>query len=163
MALRMTEAEFREWQRNRRYEQKQTPCGSIAGAAPTCCQPARPSGVSAEDMDRPKRNKYGNHKVELYGLKFDSQHEAAVYRQLMRQVRAGDLKCVMRQVRFDLGGGYHATKESRYQYIADFVTVDRENRVEIIDAKSEITRQNRTYINKKKQMLAEWGLEIREV
>ena len=200
----MTEDEFREWQQNRGYKPKRTSYGSIAGAAPTCCQPARPSGVSAADMDkaeqrdpeafdrlqkrvakftaakvmeergfpgaeivlpedRKRRNKYGNRKVEIDGLKFDSQHEANVYLDLMARVRAGDLKCVMRQVKFDLGGGYHATKESRYQYIADFVTIDRYDKVEVIDAKSEITRQNRTYLNKKKQMLAEWGLEIREV
>lgn len=159
----MTEDEFREWQQNRGYKPKRTSYGSIAGAAPTCCQPARPSGVSLEDMGKPKRNKYGNRKVEIDGLKFDSQHEANVYADLMARVRAGDLKCVMRQVKFDLGGGYHATKESRYQYIADFVTIDRCDKVEVIDAKSEITRQNRTYLNKKKQMLAEWGLEIKEV
>lgn len=159
----MTEDEFREWQQNRGYKPKRTSYGSIAGAAPTCCQPARSSGVSLEDMGKPKRNKYGNRKVEIDGLKFDSQHEANVYADLMARVRAGDLKCVMRQVKFDLGGGYHATKESRYQYIADFVTIDRYDKVEVIDAKSEITRQNRTYLNKKKQMLAEWGLEIKEV
>ena len=114
-------------------------------------------------QNQKKRPKYGNKRVEIDGLKFDSQHEANVYADLMARVRAGDLKCVMRQVKFDLGGGYHATKESRYQYIADFVTIDRYDKVEVIDAKSEITRQNRTYLNKKKQMLAEWGLEIKEV
>lgn len=178
----MTEDEFREWQQNRGYKPKRTSYGSIAGAAPTCCQPAMPSGVTLADengiqyhtaranlsldsmaKEKPKRQKYGNTRVEIDGLKFDSQHEANVYADLMARVRAGDLKCVMRQVKFDLGGGYHATKESRYQYIADFVTIDRYDKVEVIDAKSEITRQNRTYLNKKKQMLAEWGLEIKEV
>ena len=60
-----------------------------------------------------------------------------------------------RQVRFDLPGGI--------QYVADFVTFDRENRAEVLDAKSEITRQNRTYINKRKQMERCLGLTIREV
>ncbi len=165
MALRMTEDEFREWQQNRGYKPKRTSYGSIVGAAPTCCQPARPSGVSVEDVEQKskKRPKYGNRKVEIDGLKFDSQHEAAVYQDLMLRVRAGELKCVIRQVKFDLGGGYHATKDSRYQYIADFVTIDQNNVVRVLDAKSEITRQNRTYINKRKQMQAEWGLEIKEV
>lgn len=113
--------------------------------------------------DRKKRSKYGNQRVEVDGLKFDSQHEAAVYQDLMARVRTGELKCVCRQVRFDLGGGPHADKGSRYAYIADFVTIDREGRAEIIDAKSEITRKNRTYINKKKQMMSEWGIEIMEV
>ena len=37
MALRMTEEEFREWQRNREYKPQKTSYGSIAGAAPACC------------------------------------------------------------------------------------------------------------------------------
>ena len=109
------------------------------------------------------RNKYGNRRVEVDGIKFDSIHEADVYRDLMMRVKAGELKCVCRQVKFDLGGGRNAGKDSRYQYIADFVTIDQENRVDVLDAKSEITRKNRTYINKKKQILAEWGIAIREV
>lgn len=183
LALRMTEEEFAEWKKrqNRTYTPQKTSYGSIAGASPTCCQPARPSGVTLEfdpesaaplekervsrllGQNQKKRPKYGNRKVEIDGLKFDSEHEAAIYQQLMLQVRAGELKCVIRQVKFDLGGGYHATKDSRYQYIADFVTIDQNNVVRVLDAKSEITRQNRTYINKRKQMQAEWGLEVEEV
>ena len=112
---------------------------------------------------KPKRSKYGNRRVEVSGMKFDSQHEADVYLRLMADVKSGLYKCVMRQVRFDLGGGPNAGEKTRYQYVADFVTIDREDRAAVWDAKSEITRKNRTYINKKKQMLAEWGLEIREV
>ena len=110
-----------------------------------------------------RRNKYGNRRTEVDGIPFDSKHEAEVYQQLMERVRAGELKCVWRQVKFDLGGGPNASRGSRYAYYADFVTVDMDNRVEVLDAKSEATRQNRTYINKKKQVIAEWGLEIKEV
>lgn len=110
-----------------------------------------------------KPSKYRNRKTEVDGILFDSRHEAEIYIQLMELVKCGSLKCVLRQVKFDLGGGANASKETRYRYIADFVTIDSEMRVEVIDAKSEFTRQNRTYINKKKQMLAEWGIEIREV
>lgn len=111
----------------------------------------------------PKRPKYGNRRVEIDGMKFDSQHEADVYMALMTDVKNGIYKCVLRQVRFDLGGGPNASAKTRYQYVADFVTIDPDNRVVVWDAKSEITRKNRTYINKRKQMLAEWGIEIREV
>ena len=89
------------------------------------------------------------------GKKFDSKHEAEVYGALMLRRRAGELRVVLRQVSFDLPGGI--------RYIADFCTVDREGRFEVLDAKSEATRKNRTYINKRKQMLSEWGIEIREV
>ena len=73
----------------------------------------------------------------------------------MMRVRAGELKTVVRQVAFDLPGGI--------RYFADFVTISPDNRVTVYDAKSEITRQNRVYINKKKQMLACWDIEIVEV
>ena len=124
------------------------------------------AGGSLADMlgaEPKKRPKYGNRKTDVNGIPFDSQHEAEVYLQLMDRVKAGELKCVMRQVRFDLGNGPYCSKESRYQYIADFVTVDPDNRVAVLDAKSEATRKDRTYINKKKQMMAEWGIEVQEV
>lgn len=102
-----------------------------------------------------KRPKYGNVRVEIDGHKFDSKHEAEVYGELMLRKRAGELKLVLCQVPFVLSGGI--------KYVADFVTMDHAGGIEVIDAKSEITRKNRTYINKRKQLKAEWGLDIREV
>lgn len=122
------------------------------------CVPAKPSGVSVGDMDeeKPKRQKYGNRKVEIDGMKFDSRHEAGAYLMLMQRVRAGELKCVLRQVAFDLPGGI--------RYVADFVTIKPDMSIEaVIDAKSEATKKNRVYINKKKQMRAIYGIEIREI
>ena len=160
MALRMTEEEFAEWQRRhqnqsapqRAYTPRTLEYGAISGAvptdagqgaSPTCCQP-------------PKRQKYGNRRVEVDGIRFDSKHEAEYYQYLMLRVRAGELKSVLRQVSFDLPGGI--------RYVADFVTIAPDMRIEgVYDAKSEITKQNRVYINKKKQMLACWGIEIQEV
>ena len=103
-----------------------------------------------------KRSKYGNRRVEVDGIKFDSQHEANIYQELMLRVKAGELRCVCRQVKFDLPGGI--------VYIADFVTFGLDMRMEaVIDAKSEATKKNRTYINKKKQMKACWGIDVVEV
>ena len=112
-------------------------------------------GTPTRLPDKPKRQKYGNHKVTVDGKRFDSVHEAEVYGELMLRRRAGELRLVLRQVSFDLPGGI--------RYIADFVTVDCRGNLEIIDAKSEATRKNRVYINKKKQLLEVWGCEIREV
>ena len=182
MALRMTEEEFAEWKRKRqqrigqeeierRYAEAEKR-GEVYALMfdPSAAKPLETARVEKlkhtefVPADPPKRrNKYGNQKIEVDGLKFDSKHEAAVYQELMARVRAGELKCVWRQVKFDLGGGQNASSDSRYAYYADFVTVDMDNRVEVLDAKSEATRKNRTYINKKKQVIAEWGLEIREV
>ncbi len=138
--MRMTEEEFAALQRRR--------------ALP--CAPAPPSGVSLADMETPKRRKYGNRSVTIDGMRFDSQHEAEVYQELMLRVRAGELRTVCRQVKFDLPGGI--------AYIADFLTIRPDMSIEgIYDAKSEATKRNRVYINKKKQMQAIWGIEIREV
>ena len=142
MALRMTEEEYADMMKRR--------------ALP--CVPAKPSGVSVADMDAPrKRSKYGNRKVTVDGMKFDSQHEADYYfGVLVPRVKAGELKCVCRQVPIDLPGGI--------RYIADFVTILPDMRIEaVIDAKSEATRKDRTYINKRKQVRACWGIEIQEV
>lgn len=104
---------------------------------------------------QPKR-KYGNHPVMVDGKRFPSQHEADVYSELKLRVMAKELKCVLRQVPFDLPGGI--------TYYADFVTVLPDERIEhVIDAKSEATRKNRVYINKKKQVKAIYGYEILEV
>lgn len=141
MALRMTEEEYTELMKRR--------------ALP--CVPAKPSGVSVADMDAPKkRSKYGNRKVEIDGLKFDSQHEADIYfGTLLPSWKCGTYKLLARQVPFDLPGGI--------KYIADFLTVSMDGHVSVIDAKSEATRKNRVYINKKKQMRSCWGIEILEV
>lgn len=137
MTLRLSEEEYADLMRRR------TPHPS----------PAAPVPPSPEGEGR--RGKYGNQRVEVDGKRFDSKHEAEVYGELMLRRRAGELRVVVRQVSFDLPGGI--------RYIADFVTLDRDGRIEVIDAKSAATRKNRVYINKKKQMLSEWGIEIREV
>lgn len=141
MALRMTEEEYADMMKRR--------------ALP--CVPAKPSGVSVADMDAPrKRSKYGNRKVTVDGMKFDSQHEADIYfGTLLPSWKSGTYKLLARQVPFDLPGGI--------RYIADFVTVAVDGHVSVFDAKSEATRKDRTYINKRKQMKAIWGIEIREV
>lgn len=142
MTLRLTEEEYAELMARR--------TGGRSVSAPT---PGK--AVGTPFMAPVKRKKYGNQRTEIDGKKFDSKHEAEVYGALMLRRRAGELRVVLRQVSFDLPGGI--------RYIADFCTVDSEGRFEVLDAKSEATRKNRTYINKRKQMLSEWGIEIREV
>lgn len=137
MTLRLTEEEYAELMRRRRGTRSGEQGTGIAGA------------------DGVKRRKYGNTPVMVDGKRFDSRHEAEVFGELMLRRRAGELRLVLRQVSFDLPGNI--------RYVADFVTVDCRGNLEIIDAKSEATRKNRVYINKKKQLLEVWGCEIREV
>lgn len=141
VAVRMSEEEYKDLLKRR--------------ALP--CVPAKPSGVSVGDMDVPKkRAKYGNRKVTVDGMKFDSQHEADIYfGTLLPSWKCGTYKLLARQVPFDLPGGI--------KYIADFLTVSVDGHVSVIDAKSEATRKNRVYLNKKKQVKAIWGIEIQEV
>ncbi|MBR0406855.1 MAG: DUF1064 domain-containing protein [Clostridia bacterium] len=139
MGLRWTDEEYREWKRRNAQEAAEK-LKEITSTAP--------------DQPR-KRSKYGNQRVEVDGWKFDSIHEADVYRELKMRQQAGELKTVLRQVGFDLPGGI--------RYFADFVTVGMDDKITVYDAKSEATKKNRVYINKKKQMRACCGLDIVEV
>lgn len=135
----MTEEEYTELMKRRRNAE-----GSFCPKASVLPKPV-------------PRSKYGNRKVTVDGMKFDSQHEADYYfGVLMPRVKAGELKCVCRQVPIDLPGGI--------RYIADFVTIKPDMTIEaVIDAKSAATRLNRVYINKKKQVNAIYKIEIKEV
>ena len=142
-------------------------------ASPTCCQPARPSGVtvpdelpedgkilSPDDLIRAaekRRNKYGNRITYIDGKRFDSIHEAQIYQELKLRVAAGELRCILRQVRFDLA------ETEKLQYVSDFVIIYPDMRIDVLDAKSEATRKNKVYVIKKKLMREKWGIEIREV
>lgn len=137
MSLRMTEEEYAEWMARRRG----------AGDGPGASRGSAPAGQ--------RKAKYGNRRVEVDGKRFDSQHEAEVYGQLRLKLRAGEIRLLLRQVSFDLPGGI--------RYVADFVTVDSAGALHVIDAKSEATKKNRVYINKKKQMKSEWHIEIEEI
>ena len=158
MSLRMTEEEYADLMARRKRTFKPSAPEHLQSAAAhiAYCDEIHVYGGEAS-AEKPKRRKYGNRRVEIDGMKFDSQHEADYYfRELMPRVKAGELKCVCRQVPFDLPGGI--------RYIADFVTIRPDMRIEaVIDAKSAATKLNRVYINKKKQLRALWGIEIQEV
>jgi len=136
MAIRFTVEEYHEYLNRQAASERKTPL-------PTA-------------KNKEKRTKYGNKKVTVDGRTFDSVHEARVWTDLNYRVKAGELKCVLRQVPFELPGGI--------RYFADFVTIAPDMTIEgVYDAKSEITRKNRVYINKRKQVLAIYGIEIKEV
>ena len=141
MGLRWTEEDLKDYQARQKQQPKQRSIVSV------------PIKQRVEDAVR--RNKYGNRRAEVDGIRFDSQKEARYYEELMLRYRAGDLKLVLLQVPFILPGPV--------KYYADFLTIDNDGRFEVIDVKSEATRKNRVYINKKKQMKAVWGIEIKEV
>ena len=154
MSVRMTEEEYADLMRRRLKATPPMRLQSATAKVEYYDEINSYNGVLQEKPEK-KRQKYGNRRVEIDGMKFDSQHEADVYADLMLRVRAGELQAICRQVKFDLPGGI--------VYVADFVTIDKNMHAVVYDAKSEATKQNRVYINKKKQMKACLGIEIVEV
>ena len=126
----------------------------------------RPAGLVTVEItdkvppvpDNKKRRKYGNEPTYIGWKKFDSRKEARFYEELMLRKRAGELKCVLRQVAFDL-----ADKE-KLQYVADFVAIRLDNTIEAVyDVKSPATRESDKYKIKKKLMRELWDIDIQEV
>ena len=154
MALHLTDEEYKALMKRRALPYAPAPAPKLQGEQASVSYADEVSAWAGEET--PKRSKYGNQRVEIDGIRFDSKHEAACYHELLLRMRAGELRAVLRQVPFDLPGGI--------RYYADFVTIAPDMKIEgVYDAKSEATRKNRVYINKKKQMKACWDIEIREI
>ncbi|AOK00372.1 DUF1064 domain-containing protein [Burkholderia vietnamiensis] len=119
-------------------------------------------------MAKPKRPpKYRNTKCEHNGIKFDSEKERSRWFHLIQLQAAGAIRDLQLQVPFvltdrkrrDDGAWERASK-----YVADFVYVDVASEKQVVeDVKSVATRKNRTYIQKRKQMLDKYGITIKEV
>lgn len=109
----------------------------------------------ADVREAKPRRKYGNEPTERDGKRFDSKHEARVYDRLRVECIAGEHAGLARQVAFYLPGGV--------KYIADFVTLEKDGRYRVYDAKSEATRRDKVYRIKKRQMKECLGIEIEEV
>ena len=121
-------------------------------------------------------NKYGNKKITVDGITFDSRREYNRYRELKLLERAGEINGLELQKRFVLIPAQYETVE-RYgkngqrlkdgkkclekecAYIADFVYTEGE-KVVVEDTKGMRTKD---YIIKRKLMLYVHGIKIREV
>jgi hypothetical protein len=102
-------------------------------------------------------SKYGARKTVVDGITFDSKKEAARYQELRLMERAGLIRDLKRQVKYELipkQPGERAVK-----YTADFTyTEDGETVVE--DVKGVKTRD---YVLRRKLLLWRHGIRIREV
>lgn len=111
-------------------------------------------------MDTQVRTKYGNKVTMVDGERFDSQREAARWRELQLLARAGLVRDLRRQVPYDLDvRGHHIAR-----YVADFVyleaNVERTEWKQVVeDSKGFPTP---AYVLKRKLMRAIHGIEIRE-
>lgn len=110
------------------------------------------------------RAKYGNTKVEVDGVKYDSKKEAKRGAELEQLERLGIISNLERQKKFVLQPSFkfmgHTIRE--IAYVADFVYMENENQV-VEDVKSPITRKNPVYKLKKKMMMYVHGIEVKEV
>ena len=125
--------------------------------------------------------KYNAHKVTIDGITFDSKHEAERYCQLKLLQRAGQISNLELQKEFILIPAQYKSEERygkngkrlkdkqilverKVSYFADFTYVEVESGQMIVeDAKSEITRTDKTYILKRKMLRHFYGLEVQEV
>lgn len=114
----------------------------------------------------PKRNKYGNQKVTIDGIRFDSKLEGKRWCQLKILERTKEIKDLKRQVPFILIPSYikNGEKVQPLKYFADFTYIDcKTNKLVIEDIKSEPTK---TAVFKIKKKIFEWrypDLEIIEL
>lgn len=109
-------------------------------------------------------NKYGNKKVIVDGHKFDSQKEASRYKELKLMERAGVIKNLELQPKFELIPTIRTEHETlrKTVYKADFRYVDTKTKgVVVEDVKGFKTD---VYKLKKKMLLHKYqGIDFREV
>lgn len=125
--------------------------------------------------NRYKSNKYGNRKIAFDGQTFDSKKEMRHYTELLLLEKAGKIKDLQRQVKFQLipaqrepdtigpKGGHKPGKliEREVSYVADFVYTDMQTgQTVVVDTKGFRTKE---YTIKRKMMLYFHGIRIKEV
>jgi hypothetical protein len=117
----------------------------------------KPSREEVSVLVGGKKSKYGNKRVIVDGLKFDSKREAARYLELKAMQEAGEISRLRLQPHLpcDVNGHHVCT------YVADFSYVKRDEKRETF----EDSKGHRTalYILKKKLVFACHGIEIQEV
>jgi hypothetical protein len=112
-----------------------------------------------------KPPKYRNTKCEHQGIKFDSEKERSHWFFLIQQQAAGLIRDLQLQVPFVLTERKQRDDgkwERASKYVADF-TYLRDGKLVVEDVKSEITRKNRTYIQKRKLMLVKHDITVKEI
>lgn len=88
-----------------------------------------------------RRNKYGNRKVEIDGITFDSLAESRYYRELKLRERAGDILMFSTQPRYIVQEPYEKDGERvrAIYYVADFEIHHTDGSIEVVDVKGKLT------------------------
>lgn len=120
-------------------------------------------------MRRTGQAKYGNRKVTVNGIRFDSQKEARRWQELLLLERADKISDLRRQVRYELIPVQRINGkcvERAVYYIADFVYRDENGHLVVEDVKGYRDPQSAGYakfVLKRKLMLWVHHIRIREV
>lgn len=109
-------------------------------------------------VKKKKRPKYNNVKVEFDGILWDSTKERNRYITLRARQTAGEITDLAWQVDFRL----EADGQKICIYRADF-TYQENGQMIVEDVKSAMTRKLAPYRLKKKLMMAQYKIEIKEV
>jgi hypothetical protein len=106
--------------------------------------------------------KYGNKRVEVDGIKFDSKKESKRYSQLKLLERANEIKELKMQVPFELQPSFKLNKKTirAIKYIADFTYIGKDGKLVVEDTKGYRTD---VYKLKKKLFEYKYGIEITEL
>lgn len=112
-----------------------------------------------------KQSKYKNKQVKYYGIKFDSKKEGLYYLKLKSMEELGIINSLKLQVKFELQPSFKINNKTirSINYIADFTYYDEENKLHIVDVKSEATKKDKVYRLKKKLFQYRYALNIEEV
>lgn len=96
-----------------------------------------------------KRSKYGNKKTVVGNIVFDSKKESERFLELSMLQKAGIIKNLERQKRFEIVP--KTETERAVFYVADFCYLEvKTNKLICEDVKSDATRKDKTYIIKRK-------------
>lgn len=84
----------------------------------------------------PKRQKYGNKKIEMDGHMFDSKKEAEHYAELKLLERAGKISNLILQPRYELIPAFskNGKKYRKTEYVADF-QYEKDGEIIVVDVK----------------------------
>ena len=118
--------------------------------------------VTAQEKIAQRGSKYGNKKVEVDGILFDSKREARRYLDLKAMEIAGQIQNLQLQVKYMLIPSQRIdgkVVEREVTYVADFV-YEQNGETVVEDTKGHRTKE---YIIKRKIMLYVHGIRIREV
>lgn len=113
-----------------------------------------------------KESKYKNKKVLCDGHTFDSKKERDYYLKFKAMEELGLIRDLELQKEFVLQDSFKLNNKTRRKimYKADFSYVSTEDdKLHVLDVKSEFTRKNEVYRIKKKLFEKKYGIELEEV